>query len=171
MSKEALPSFPKYDFACLGGPFNSYFFQTKQGIVYEVTFKPSGYLFGENTLLGENTFEFSVLVAENNTGKAPPGDALIPATISGIFVDFFRQSDFSVVYICDTADGRASVRNRKFNQWFDWYKGTKFLKIDMQLGQDTSGQTYFTAMILRTDHPRLGEVVNKFRDFITTQKK
>ena len=171
MNKEALPLSPKYDFSYLGGPFNSYFFQTKQGIIYEVTFKPSGYLFGEHTLLGKNTFEFSVLVAEDNTGKTPPGDALIPTTIAGIFVDFFRQSDFAVVYICDTADGRASVRNRKFNQWFDWYKGTSFLKIDMQLGKDSTGQTYFTAMILRTDHPNLGEVVSTFRDFIISQEK
>ena len=171
MNREALPLSPKYDFAYLGGSFNSYFFQTKQEIVYEVTFKPSGYLFGEHTLLGNNTFEFSILVADNPTGVVPSSDWLIPATISAIFFDFFQQRDQIVIYICDTSDGRASARNRKFNQWFDWYKGSTFLKIDMHLGRDLTGQTYFTAMILRTDHPLLGEVVAAFRDFIVGQRK
>jgi Family of unknown function (DUF6169) len=171
MSSEAHPSLPQYDFLFVGGLFNSYVFQTKHGITYEVTFKSSGYLFEQHTLLRENTFEFSVLVAENLTGKTPPSDRLIPATIARIFSDFFQHKEQVVVYICDTSDGRASVRNRKFNQWFDWYKGTTFIKIDMQLGEDANGQTYFTAMILRTDHPNLGEVVSTFRDFIISQEK
>ncbi len=171
MSSEALPSLPQYDYLFVGGLFNSYVFQTRHGITYEVTFKASGYLFEEYNLLQENTFEFSVLVADNPMDRTPPSDKLIPATIASIFRDFFKSRDQIVVYICDTSDGRASVRNRKFNQWFDWYKGTTFLKIDMQLGQDEAGQTYFTAMILRTDHPKIGEVVSTFRDFVTSQQK
>ncbi|WP_374758094.1 DUF6169 family protein [Fibrella forsythiae] len=95
----------------------------------------------------------------------------MPATIAAIFFDFFRHKEQIVVYICETSDGRASARNRKFNQWFDWYKGSAFLKIDMHLGQDSTGQAYFTAMSLRTDHPMLGEVVGTFRDFIVSQQK
>lgn len=171
MSSEERLSLPQYDYLFVGGLFNSYVFQTKHGITYEVTFKSSGYLFEQYTLLQQNTFEFSILVADNPTGIAPPSDRLIPATTAAIFFDFFKQKDQIVVYICDTSDGRASVRNRKFNQWFDWYKGSAFLKIDMQLGQDLTGQTYFTAMILRTDHPMLGEVVNAFRDFVVGEQK
>jgi hypothetical protein len=63
------------------------------------------------------------------------------------------------------------ARNRKFNQWFDWYKGTAFVKIDMQIGQDQSGETYFTSMIVRADNPFICDVVVAFRNLINANRK
>ncbi len=78
----------QYDFEFAGGIFNSYFFQTNNGIIYEVIFKPSDYVFEGDDLFKNNTFEFSILVVENPTDKNPPLDKLIPTTIANIFNDF-----------------------------------------------------------------------------------
>ncbi len=176
MNKEERQSFrpdglQKYDFEFAGGIFNSYVFQTNNGIIYEILFKPSGYIFQEKVTFKEDTFEFSILVTDNPTNKKPPLDKLIPNTIASIFADFFRKKERIVVYICETSDFRAMARNRKFNQWFDWYKGTSFIKIDMQMGQDDKGETYFTSMIIRADNPNIGEVVIEFRNLIEANRK
>jgi hypothetical protein len=176
MNKEehlsSLPNTPqKYDYEFAGGVFNSYFFQTANKIIYEVIFKPSDYIFEGNEYFKDNTFEFSILVADNPTNKNPPLDKLIPNTIAGIFTDFFDIQGRIVVYICETSDFRAKARNRKFNQWFDSYKGTTFIKIDMPMGQDAKGENYFTAMIIRADNPHIGEIVQVFRKVINDYQK
>lgn len=161
----------KYDYEFAGGIFNSYIFQTTNGIIYEVLFKPSGYIFKEKVTFEEDTFEFSILLTDNPTNKKPPLDKLIPNTIASIFSDFFHKKERIVVYICETSDFRAMARNRKFNQWFEWYKGTSFIKIDMQMGQDHKGETYFTSMIIRADNPNIGEVIVAFRNLIEANQK
>ncbi len=162
---------PKYDFEYLGGKFNSYFFQTQQEIIYEITFKPSGYIFEENAPFQDKTFEFSIIPIENPHKVNPPLDKRIPNTIASIFLDFFKQHDRIVVYLCDTADKRASARFRKFNQWFDWYKGTSFIKIDMQMGEANNGDIYFTSLILRLENPDTIEIVSAFRQMILSNQK
>ncbi len=110
-------------------------------------------------------------MVENPTGKTPPSDNLIPNTIASIFSHFCEQKQRIVVYICETADFRAASRNRKFYRWFDWYKGTAFVKIDMQMGQNSNGETYFTSMILRLDNPEIGNIVTAFRNLILSNIK
>ena len=163
--------FKKYDFEFAGGIFNSYFFQTSNEIIYEVIFKPSDYVFERNKSFKDNTFEFSILVAENPTSKNPPLDKLIPNTIASIFTDFFSNQERIVVYICETSDFKAVARNRKFNQWFNAYKGTTFIKIDLPMGQDTQGETYFTSMIIRADNPNISELIAVFRKVIASNQK
>ncbi len=171
MQNEAHLSLPKYDFEFMGGVFNAYFFQTQHDIIYEVTFKPSGYIFEESPLFQGQTFEFSITPIENPTNISPPSDKRIPNTIASIFLDFFQLHERIVVYLCDTADKRASARFRKFNQWFDWYKGTSFLKVDMQMGADTYGEIYFTSLILRLENPDAIEIVAMFRKMILSNQK
>jgi Family of unknown function (DUF6169) len=162
---------PKYDVEFAGGKFNSYFFQTESEIVYEVTFKPSSYIFEENASFNDQTFEFSVMPIENPRNVNPPLDKRIPNTLASIFFDFFQQHERIVVYVCDTSDMRASARFRKFNQWFDWYKGTAFMKVDMQMGRDSSGEIYFTSLIMRLENPCADEIVAAFRKLIISNQK
>jgi Family of unknown function (DUF6169) len=171
MQNEELQSLPKYDFEFAGGKFNSYFFQTELEIVYEVTFKPSGYIFEENITFSSQTFEFSVMPIENPKNLNPPLDKRIPNTLASIFFNFFQQNERIVVYVCDTSDMRASARYRKFNQWFDWYKGTSFMKIDMQMGKDTNNEIYFTSLIIRLENPNADEIVAAFRKLIISNQK
>ena len=171
MQNEAHLLLPKYDFEFAGGAFNSYFFQTQHDIIYEITFKPSGYIFEENEPFQDKTFEFSIIPIENKNNINPPLDKRIPNTIASVFLDFFQHHDRIVVYLCETSDKRASARFRKFNQWFDWYKGTSFLKIDMQMGQDTNGEVYFTSLILRLENPDAIEIVSAFRKMVISNQK
>ena len=53
----------------------------------------------------------------------------------------------------------------------DWYKGTSFLKIDMQMGQDTNGEVYFTSLILRLENPDAIEIVSAFRKMVISNQK
>lgn len=74
MPKEEHQLLPKYDFEFIGGKFNSYLFQTQHDIIYEITFKPSGYIFEEHHSFKEKTFEFSIIPIENPNKVNPPLD-------------------------------------------------------------------------------------------------
>ncbi len=158
-----------YEFDYIGGINNTYAFVSEHGIVYEIKFKPSSYIFGYETMQNEFAFEFVIEVAENITHKTPPLDGTIPPTIAAIFYDFFKLKETIVVYICDDADGKAKVRNRKFNQWFEQYNRLVFLKFDFVLGTET--EHYFTTMISRFDNPNLPNIIKTFQNINNEYKK
>ena len=101
MQKEEL-SYQGYEFEFRGGRSNSYFFETDKEIFYEVRFTPTDYLFNE-VLFNENTYEFSIIVADNPTSKNPIFDARTSYTIAGIFRDFYEQSEIKRLVTHDQA--------------------------------------------------------------------
>ncbi|QMW01149.1 DUF6169 family protein [Spirosoma foliorum] len=152
-----------YEFVFLGGTNNTYAFITDQEVVYELKFKPSSYIFGNQPPFTEFAFEFVIEVAENPLPDLPPLDRLIPLTIASIFNDFFALKETVVVYICENADGRASSRNRKFNQWFERSSrtGLSFVKFDYHFG--TEVDFFYTSIIMRIDNPRMADVITAFQ--------
>ena len=66
-----------YLFRFEGGSQNLYSFDTDNIISYDVNFKPSDYIFEGRTEFYVPTFELSITVAVNETGKNPPLDAKI----------------------------------------------------------------------------------------------
>ena len=86
MSEEPRPS--KYDFLFVGGERNTYAFTTDLLIIYEIQFKPTPYLFGENFVLSDEIVELVIKVADNPTGRRPPLDALIAPTVAAVIGDF-----------------------------------------------------------------------------------
>ena len=78
-----------YDFTFIGGNNNSYIFETKNGIVYEIKFKPSPYLLSENKNYSNLIYEFVIDVAINLTHKNPPLDSIVSNTVAAIFKEFF----------------------------------------------------------------------------------
>ena len=172
MKKEEHPLPPKYEFDYVDGVKKYYAFQTAAGVVYEAVFKPSGYIFPEQPLsLQQNVFEFSILVLKKPTGKLPAADVLIPNTIAAIYHHFFKNQKRVAVYICETADRRAAARVRKFGQWFEWYKGDEFFKVDLQMGSDETGQRYFTSIILHMENPDFVVIVEAFRNLVRAHTK
>lgn len=153
----------KYEFKFVGGRFNSYLFETKAGFYYEVIFKPSDYLFEGNEIFRDKTYEFSILLNDGPEGKLPPLDDRIPFTIASIFKDFYKlKTDRIIIYICDTADMRAKARYRKFNHWFETYRGFEFFKTDYQMGADEKGNIYLTSIILSTKNPNAQYVAGEY---------
>lgn len=152
-----------YEFIFLGGINNTYAFITDHQIVYELKFKPSSYVFGDQPPFTEFAFEFVIEVAENPHTKLPPSDALIPVTITSIFNDFFALKETVVVYICENVDGRANSRNRKFNRWFEQsvQNGLSFVKFDYHFGAEP--EFFYTSLIMRIDNPRMADVITAFQ--------
>jgi hypothetical protein len=149
----------------------SYSFDTHNLISYDVKFKPSDYLFEGRTDFYMPTFELSITVAVNETGKNPPLDPRVSFTIAAIFHDFYKENKGQVVvFICDSSDTRQMVRRRKFNQWTDSFKGNEFVKFDVEI-LDPSGVIYYNSIILRSDNPHRSQIIDSFIDLANEQTK
>jgi hypothetical protein len=158
--------FQAYDFEYKGGANNAYTFQTENRISYSITFKPTFYLFGEDSVFSKNTFEFSIIVIANPTDKTPPLDKAIPPTIALIFKDFYENAPETIaVYICDSSDGRQLLRQRKFNDWFNYYQGELFVKIDSGF-KETDGTQYPVSLIIKETHPFRTQIFDEFLNVV-----
>ena len=165
MQEEELLS-QAYDFEYKGDGNNAYTFQTENRISYSVTFKPTFYLFGEDSVFSKNTFEFSILILVNPTGKTPQLDRRIGPTIASIFTDFYENSPKTIaIYICDSSDGRQLLRQRKFNDWFNYYKGPRFVKLDAEF-KETNGTTYPVSLIIKHNHPYRVQIFDEFLNVV-----
>ncbi|WP_309608797.1 DUF6169 family protein [Flavobacterium sp.] len=152
-----------YEFEFRGGLNNNYGFETELGIVYEVKFRPSNYLFGdETTVYANHIYEFIIEIVYNPLGKNPPLDKLISKTISEIIKDFYYKKDGSVcIYICDSSDGRQELRRRKFDDWF-YSEEYGLIKIDEKI-RDSKGNVYPISLIIQRENPYFIEIIDGFR--------
>ena len=149
---------------------NVFVFETINSIIYEVSFKPSGYIFANDPEIQSLVFEISVVVIENPTGKRPPGDPLVPPTIARIFGSFFEQHERVVVYVCDTSDQRGQARQRKFTSWFSYYQGVEYAQFSDSIVDET-GVIYFVSLIIRLDNPYRRRLLLAFDDLVTDYRK
>ncbi|MFN4145073.1 MAG: DUF6169 family protein [Runella sp.] len=155
---------PHYKFKFAGGNYNSYFFVTHKGIVYEVKFRESGYIFDNFPEVQEDTFEFLIEIIENPLGKVIPFDNLMRNTIAAILIDFFQNHQRVVVYVCDTSDARGVARFRKFNSWFETHPASRFFgKYNITL-MDIDGMVFHASAIMRIDNPSAAQIITKFNE-------
>ena len=73
----------------------------------------------------------------------PPADALMSATIRAIISEFFSTRERVVLYICDDSDSKADSRRKLFDRWYIRHKKEVFTKMDVLLGTDENGVSYF----------------------------
>lgn len=88
MSEEERQS-SSYNFTFAGEAFNSYLFATLNNITYEIQFKPTPYLFGDDFVLADEIVELVIKVADNPTDRRPPLDQLMAPTVAAIINDFY----------------------------------------------------------------------------------
>lgn len=121
--------FQGYEFSFEGGENNSYLFQIVAGIIYEIKFKCSQYLF-KSEVLSYFIYEFSLAVLHKPVNYINLPDKLIAPTVVNIFLDFYQRfhDDNITIYICDSSDFRQHVRKRKFDQWFNEFNAGAFIK-------------------------------------------
>jgi hypothetical protein len=153
-----------YPFFFDGGANNIYAFETDLGISYEVKFRPTNYLLGDETTPYANSiFEFIIEVAYNPLGKNPPLDKLVSGTIAEIIKDFYFKKDQSIcIYICDSSDGKQELRRRKFDDWFYAHDQYGLIKMDEHI-RDSKGNSYPISLIIQRDNPYFIEIIDGFR--------
>jgi Family of unknown function (DUF6169) len=162
--KESLSLAYEYDF--IGGEKNTFSFETIHEVTYEITFKSTPYLFGEDSIFTNYIFEFSIVLVNNPLERNPPSDAKIGPTIAAIFTDFYENSPKTIaVYICDSSDGRQLLRQRKFNDWFNYYKGPRFVKLDAEF-KETNGTPYPVSLIIKHNHPYRVQIFDEFLNVV-----
>lgn len=161
-----------YPFYFEGGKNNVYTFETDLGIVYSIKFKPSDYLLGDiKTAFSDYIFEFVIDMIYNPLKRNPPLDKIVSITIAGIITDFYFKQDKSVcIYICDSSDGRQSLRKRKFDDWFYSNKSLGVIKFD-QLITDSKGVSYPLSVILKKDNPYFVDIIIAFNNISEENSK
>lgn len=154
-----------YNYFASNDSENSYYFETSNGYLYQVKFKPSPYLFEFNEDIKKYVFEFVITLIENKLGKRPPLDPIVSDTVAIIFKEFLLKHNNNVaVYICDTSDGRQDLRRKKFDLWFNNYQNEGFVKVD-ELILDSSHNFYPISLIIQKKHPKLLEIIGAFIKF------
>ena len=123
-----------YDFDFTESVQNAFYFTTEFGLAYEVLFEQSGYIFPDDPDLDSHVFELVIKLIINTTGKRTPSDPRIAATVAEIFKAFLARNERIIVYICDSSDLRQVARARKFDGWYEYYRGIDFIKIDRSDG-------------------------------------
>ena len=166
MQKKEFSS-PKYEYSFVGGEKNTFSFQTINRFTYDVTFKPTPYLFDEGSVYSHYTYEFSIILVSNTLEQNPPFDPKIPPTIAAIFTDFYENAvDTITIYICDSSDGRQMTRRRKFDKWFDYFKGESFIKIDAKF-KESDGTQYPVSLIIKESNPFRTQIFDEFLNVVS----
>lgn len=152
-----------YNFLIEGGENNVYSFETKLGVIYDIKFKPSSYLLGnEKSIFADYIFEFIIELVYNPLERNPPLDKLISKTIAEIINHFYLSKNQSIcIYICDSSDGRQDVRHKKFHNWFYENKSFGLVKID-EFITDSNGKIFPLSLLIEKNHPYFIEIISGF---------
>lgn len=118
----------------------------------------------DTTMPLTETYQFSII---NFNNKKSPRDPKVRETIIAIIENFFMENQEVMLYICETGDGRQSMRNRLFEYWFNHYKKHWNIMFLTASVTDENGVLNYAGIVLRNDHPRLKEIVNEFTNAVT----
>lgn len=134
---------------------SSFVFVTDHGVKYEISFVLD-YTLGIN-----NSYQLCI---DNVEDKTQPRDVKVRDTIAEIIKEFFNTNEVSLLYICDTSDGRQKVRDRIFKIWFEEKAlHDQFTLIPASIVVD--GDEYFASLILCNNHPQFEAISNMFVKF------
>lgn len=134
-------------------------FFTDYGVQYIAGFDKD-----DTTMPITETYQFSIV---NFNNKKSPRDHKVRETIIAIIEDFFLENQEVMLYICETGDGKQSMRNRLFEYWFTHYKNNWNIMFLSASVTDENGILNYAGIILRNDHPHLKEIVDEFTNAVT----
>ena len=150
-----------YEFSATDEFSTRYLFKTSTGVLYEVLFKPTPYLFENLPIVNEFVYELIIGKLEGPVEKTAP-DSVISATVAAICANFFdRQQKRVILFICDSSDGRQLVRARKFRDWFDRFNDSSFIKLDAKI-PETADSYIFLSLIFSLKNQYLYDIVAGF---------
>lgn len=133
-------------------------FLTDYGVQYAIGFEKD-----DTSLPVTEAYQFSII---NGNNKKSPRDKKVRDTIIAVIEDFFIENNEVMLYICETGDGKQSMRSRLFEYWFSQYKRHWNIMFLSSSVTDEVGILNYAAIILRNDHPRLQEIVTEFTNTV-----
>lgn len=137
---------------------NYFDFTTDSGVKYSVGFDE------DDLLQSDESYQ---LIIVNVNHQASPRDAKVRDTIMEIIDEFFSQNNSTMLYICETSDGKQKMRSRLFQYWFSTYtRKSNFILVNSSV-KDAEGIDNYATIILRKDNPNLKDVLTEFADTIT----
>lgn len=138
---------------------NLYYFTTKNGLIYEVSFIEDCTLdFGSDRGI-DNVFQI-VLEQVNCLENKHVHDGEIVLTVKNLLNDFFainRQS--SLIYVCDDTDNRALVRCVLFDIWFRRFGINDIIKVNKVISVE--GKSIYTSSLIHREHLELDNIINR----------
>lgn len=135
-----------------------YEFVTDFGVQYQIGFME------DDSIIRENAYQF---VITNINNQVSPNDDNVRKTIIIMIDEFFLKNNMTLLYICETGDGKQAMRNRLFHYWFSLYdRFSEFTCLSSSV-IDMDGVQNFATLIIRNDNPRLLNVINEFTETIS----
>lgn len=113
----------------------------------------------DDLLMEEDAYQ---LIIANVNHRASPRDAKVRDTIISIVDEFFNSNNTTLLYICETGDGKQSMRSRLFQYWFASYQRKALFTMLSSSIVDADGVINYATLILRNDNPRFTQVVEEY---------
>lgn len=128
-------------------------FTTDNGVTLMVGFSST------NLITSDDAYEFVIINAEH---KPSPRDTKVKETIVAIVDEFFHSNNNTILYLCETGDGKQALRNRLFQDWFTSYTlKNNYVFLSTTITDEENTRNYAT-IIARNDNPNLEAVIEEF---------
>ena len=140
---------------------NDYAFKTEFGVTCVVNFMD------DYSVWEEGAYQF---IIGNETQRKSPNDPKMRDTIICIIEAFFEENPDILLYVCETGDGKETMRNRLFLRWLkDYVRKEQFYIEHVEI--EAEGIINFAAIIVQKSNPRLNAIVDDFHSAIEELQK
>ena len=138
-----------------------YTFTTKNQIQYNILFSDAQHYFADYNDIHSDLKIYSIDI-QNISSKNAPLDFSTEYTIGAIVKNFFMNTDYSLLYICDISDNKQDKRKNKFKSWFENHNiGNLILK-----KEKTIKELYHTTLLFHTENPHKDKIVFMFQKYM-----
>ena len=134
-----------------------YEFVTDYGVHYSIGFML------DDSIINHETYQF---IIANVNNKISPNDDKVHIAVMVMIDEFFKKNNKTMLYICETGDGKQAMKNRLFQYWFSKYeRKAEFTYLSSSI-TDMEGVVNYATLIIRNDNPNLVEVITQFTETI-----
>ena len=141
----------------------TYSFTTDSGVKYKCSFLSYAEYFANYPDIADKVFSFN-LDTVSSKPKQRGVDKRIAVTVVNIVGNFLMSRINAVVYVCDPADGKGSVRARKFKSWFDYYEHSSHQIIQLNSDLEAGGIKLYTALLVHRKNKFRKQLVEAYID-------
>lgn len=115
--------------------------------------------FDEDDFISSESYQ---LIIANVNQRPSPRDKGVRDTVFAIIQEFFRVNNVTMLYICESGDGKQAMRSRLFNYWFSLLADKGKYTILQSSITDEEGINNYFAVISRKDNPYAAQVMTEF---------